>query len=645
MNFFEEQHKARGKTGLLILFFAAATAGVVALVCLGAWAAVRLTLLYNPFRAETWTAAETNRIVFWTGALASLFILAGTIYKVWQLRRSGGAGIAAMLGGDLVDPDSRKPLERRLVNVVEELAIASGLAVPPVCLLHNESGINAFAAGYGEADAVVGVTRGAVETLTRGELQGVVAHEFSHIFNGDMRLNIRLIGVIHGITGLSLTGWFLLRGVVGAGRSDDNRGGGSPHALVIGIVLVVIGSIGALFGNLIKAAVSRQREFLADAAAVQFTRDPDGIAGALLKIGGWPSGSKLVSPSAPVANHMFFGDGLFRWLGGLTATHPPLAERVRRIKPQWDGAFPDLKGHPSLFLTDEILGIAGKGRPSAPSAPEPAVGQIGRLDRAHIEYAQKLIASIPEAVSVAAHKPYSAQAVIFGLLMDSNAEVRQRQLEIVKTKGEEGLALQTEQLLPELAKVRPNARLPLVDLTLPALRKQIVSPAGLGAFRDILEALIRADDKVALFEWTLHRIVLGHLRRHLDPGRGIGVKFNGLDQVAGQCAALLSCLAHQGSLNRPEVELAFKKGAAELDMDVTGLELQSREEASWQKLGVALKDLGRTAPLLKEKIVNACAAVISADRTVTVTEGELMRAICETLGCPMPPLLPGQRLI
>src|SRR5690606_28971990 len=252
--------------------------------------------------------------------------------------RQGGSVVAGLLGGLPVNPATDDPDERRLVNVVEEMAIASGVPVPAIYVLPGEESINAFAAGYGVHDAAVAVTRGALKHLTRDELQGVIAHEFSHILNGDMRLNIRLIGLLHGLLLLALIGRVLLRS---GGRSRGRRKekGGSVQVALIGLGLVLLGYIGVFFGKLIKAAASRQREYLADAAAVQFTRNPEGIAGALKKIGALGAGSRIVHPRAEELSHLYFASGLRSSFAGLFATHPPLVERIRRIDPSFSGDF------------------------------------------------------------------------------------------------------------------------------------------------------------------------------------------------------------------------------------------------------------------------------------------------------------------
>jgi Zn-dependent protease with chaperone function len=344
-DFFERQDAARRSTKWLVGMF---LLGVVAIV--GATMAVGVVAIEMAQDSSHYAAGDGGGLGVSEESLAGagaagLFALAlitcGSLFKVAQLS-GGGNVVAENLGGRRVFPDTTDTVERRLLNVVEEMALASGVPAPPVFLLNEEEGINAFAAGYSPSDAVVAVTRGTAERLSREELQGVVAHEFSHILNGDMRLNIRLIGVLHGILLIGLMGRFMLRMASnwGSGGSNKESKGGAAYFGLIGLALIVLGYLGTLIGNLIKAAVSRQREYLADSSAVQFTRNPGGLAGALKRIGAAIVGSRLNAPNASEASHMFFAQGVWEGFTALTATHPPLDDRIRRLEPQWDGTYP-----------------------------------------------------------------------------------------------------------------------------------------------------------------------------------------------------------------------------------------------------------------------------------------------------------------
>src|SRR5471032_3060906 len=277
-----------------------------------------------------------NPQIFLAVALGTIaIILIGSSYKTMALA-AGGSAVSEMMGGRLVKPNSTDPDERKLLNVVEEMAIASGVPVPQVYVMDDEDGINAFAAGHKPGDATVTVTRGCMKILSRDELQGVIVHEFSHILNGDMRLNLRLMGTIFGILCLAIIGRILLQTARGGGRSR-----GQNPLPILGLALLIIGYIGVFFGRLIQAAVSRQREFLADASSVQFTRNPNGITGALKKIGGLgENGSRLAHAHSEEVSHMFFSNGISEAFIGLLETHPPLPGRIRVFDPNFDGKFP-----------------------------------------------------------------------------------------------------------------------------------------------------------------------------------------------------------------------------------------------------------------------------------------------------------------
>ena len=442
MDFFEHQERARKSSQRLVLLFALAVAGIVASVYLTVMLFVVIKL-----NGQLWEPRAFSVI-----AVAVLAVVgAGSLYKVAQLN-GGGAVVARRLGGRHVDPGSTDPLERRVLNVVQEMAIASGTAVPDVYVLDSEPGINAFAAGHGGGDAVIGVTRGAMEKLTRDELQGVMGHEFSHLLNGDMKLNLRLMGVIHGILLIGIIGRVLMHGG-GGGRSRRSKDGGAQIAL-LGLALFAIGYLGTLFGNLIKAAVSRQREFLADASAVQFTRNPEGISHALAKIGGLAQGSRMASSLAAEASHMFFGDGMVHRISSVMATHPPLPERIVRIDPSFAGRFeavaedfiapPDADearlGVPALAGAAGLAPVSDGVRKAMPaqteattsrgrSAGPSGLDRIGRPGPEHLE-PRALWESTPEPLRAAAHHADSALALACTLLLAPRG--RERQLALVR---------------------------------------------------------------------------------------------------------------------------------------------------------------------------------------------------------------------
>ena len=432
MDYFQSQDVARRKTGLLVFYFVLA----VILIILSVYLAIQGVLVYaapvSEDEAIHGLSGLWNPELFgWVALGTSSLIAGGSLYKIAALS-GGGHTVAELLGGRLLRPDGADPDERRLLNVVEEMAIASGLPVPPVYLLENEPGINAFAAGHAPGDAVVAVTTGCLRHLSRDELQGVIAHEFSHILNGDMRLNIRLMGVLFGILVIGLTGWLIFRSTANVSvnvrtRNDDgDRKGFNPIPL-IGLALYVIGYVGVFFGNLIKAAVSRQREFLADASAVQFTRNPQGIAGALIKIGALAEGSRIQDPHAEEASHMFFGDAVpgFGQFFGLLATHPPLVERIKRLDPSFSGDFSEVR----LEQPRRARAV----RPAGAARRDPVHrGQgccAGGDDRPTTpELRGRTQGIMPPTLAEVVREPLGAQAAVFALLLDPAESVRRTQL-------------------------------------------------------------------------------------------------------------------------------------------------------------------------------------------------------------------------
>jgi len=629
-NFFENQDRARKKTSLLVFLFAAAVVAILATL-------YALAVLVVGFQGQDpSTGAMRWNLDWWSPELlsqATLFTLfvvgGGSLYKIAQLR-AGGSVVAEGLGGRLLHADTLDPNERKLLNVVEEMAIASGTATPPVYLLDREVGINAFAAGFTPNDAVIGVTRGCAEALTRDELQGVIAHEFSHILNGDMRLNLRLIGVIYGILIIGMLGYWLLRSAAwsGAGHRRNNRDNSGAVLLAVGFGLMVIGFLGTFFGNLIKASVSRQREFFADASAVQFTRNPDGIAGALKKIAGLAAGSRIDHPNAPEASHMFFG----RALPSLFATHPPLEERIRRLDPTFDGKLSESVSEPAAAgaMSGFAAGPAGA-----------AVNQIGAATSAHVDQAARLIASLPSEVTRAAYETWGARAVIYSLLIADEDPTRRQQLEWLRKYADDGVLDETERLIPMVGGLGATQRMTLIDLVIPALRE--LSQTQYRAFKDNVGALVAADRKIDVFEWTLQRILWQHLAPVFETVRPTRTRFRSLARVAPACAVVLSTLAWAGARTRTAAESAFARGAN--DLGLSDLRLIEPEQSGLDDLDGALALLDGLAPLRKGELLHACAVAAGADSEITDREVELVRATADSLGCPMPPLLAGQALV
>jgi Zn-dependent protease with chaperone function len=649
MDFFEHQEVARRTTGRLILYFILAVAAIVVAI----YFVVLIAMVFvggdsgqpggpNPYMETPWHPG-----LFALVAAATVgVILVGSLYKTSQLA-SGGESVALMLGGRLIDQQTRDLAERRLLNVVGEMALASGTPVPPVYVMDNEPSINAFAAGHQPSDAVIGVSRGCLEYLNRDELQGVMAHEFSHILNGDMRLNLRLVGVLHGILIIAILGWYVLRSLGSSGRSSRSRGkggggGGAVAAiLAVGLGLLVVGSVGLFFGKLIKGAVSRQREFLADASAVQFTRLPDGIAGALKKIGGRPETSKINDAHAEEISHMFFGSALGSFSRQLFATHPPLDERIRRIDPGFDGRFPKrvepVKLAPEETKADartkpatpfEAFGAGGE----IPLDPTGVLGRIGVPGMGQLIYAAAILDSLPEPLRDAAGEPYAARAVVYAVLLDRDVEVRRRQLDALRPLAEELSYRETQRLVPAIDDLPEQSRLPLVEMALPALKQ--LSPDQYSRFRENVEMLIRADDKVDLLEYAVQMMMLGHLDVQFGRAKPIAVRFGRIEPLLPSLIRALSTLAHAGQQDEADAKRAFDKGMAEVGRTASPL---PKSDCSLRDFDAALRALAESAPKLKRQIVSACVACVAADGQVTPRESQLLQAVAAVLGVPIPP--------
>jgi Zn-dependent protease with chaperone function len=644
MDFFEHQEIARRRTTEMVIFYCLA----VVLIVVAVYLAVMFIFTFGARHADfSGSVSLWNPVVFlWVSICTGAVILLGTLYKIHALS-DGGQTVAEMLGGRLIEPGTADANERRLMNVVEEMALASGMPVPHVYVLEDEPGINAFAAGFTRSDAVIAVTRGTVDNLNRDQLQGVVAHEFSHILNGDMRLNIRLIGVLNGILVIALIGYWLMRSVRTT-RSSRGKGGGAVAAIFLfGVAMMAIGYIGVFFGKLIKSAVSRQREFLADASSVQFTRNPEGIAGALKKIMGLSLGSRIEHVSAEEASHLFFSNALTTSWFSLMATHPPLPERIKRIDPSFTGAVETVR--PQRESEDGgISFLAGAAQQQQPPPPVPScetafaahpahiMGQVGAPRAEHIEYAANLIGSLPDGLLGMLREVVKAQAVVYALLVSKQDEVKHRQIAYLAGHADARVHASTLTVLPLIEQVGTADRIPVVDLALPALRQ--MSDSQYEEFRTNVLYLASADMEIDLFEYTLMRILV----RNLDPiFKGVkssGVKYNELKQVSSQCATILATLARFGSDDEDEVAKGFADGMNVLSLESSAAIL-SQNQCSLDDLDKALDALIQASAAIKKQLINACATCIASDGRTTLEEAELLRAIADSLDCPIPPIL------
>lgn len=633
MNFFEAQAQAKRSTGRLVLLFTLAVIALVALTNL----AVLVLMMIGRGGIDLSLGAIQQHFNSAIASLVTLLVLGvigfGSLFKILEI---GGDGrrVAEMLGGRLVATGSQDFAERQLLNVVEEMAIASGIAVPPVYIL-EEPGINAFAAGNSPNTAVIGITRGALERLERDELQGVIAHEFSHIFNGDMRLNLRLIGVLHGILLIALLGWHLLRSFR-AERTLRHRGSTSASALVplMGLGLIVLGSVGHFFGQWIKATISRQRELLADATAVQYTRNAGGLAGALKKIGA--AGSGLRAPGAAQYSFACFATAVSGWLQSMFATHPPLELRIRRLDPRWDGRF--------IVATDERSSGAAAQAAASPRREAGAaafvahsvLARAGTLDSAAVGLAQELLAALPPRLRAAAQEPYGARAVIYALLLDGRRDVADRQAGILAAKADPSVALHARALRPEVVAAGDRLRLPLAEIAMPAL--EALSEDQYRRFRGVVEELIAADQQTSFGEWVLRRFVL----RRLDEAFGLRspaseryIDAAMLGDAASRVLSVLARLEHHGE--EQAAEAAFCAGAETLRELRLSLRFH-RERVAPRMLDAAFDRLESLDSGKKEAVLKACISCVLHDRRLSTRGYELVRTLAACLDCPLPPL-------
>lgn len=637
MNFFAQQDRARRKTFWLLLLLVAAVVCLIFLTVL-VTAAV-LYLSQQPQAAEPLGGAMGGSLSWWEHlrqVLASdvllyaagavlLLVISGSLYKTLQL---GGSGrkVAEALGGRPLAPNTTEPDERKVLNVVEEMAIASGNPVPHVYILDDDS-INAFAAGSDRRNAVIGVTRGCVELLSRDELQGVIAHEFSHIHFGDMRINLRLVAALHGILLIGLIGSFLLRSSMLGGR-NKNRG----VQVGLGLTFVVLGYSGIFFGGLIKAAVSRQREFLADASAVQFTRNPEGIANALKKIGGLSSHALLSSPVAAEYSHLYFGQGIKSALGRVTATHPPLQVRIKKIQPQWDGNFirPDRRANTtdatSRSPTTGTVSTASAMPSRAPAvALDKALNIIGNPSAVSLTHAHSLLQALPASIIDAARDPFSARALVYSLLIDRDDKAhRGKQVRALKERAHPATYKAFELLLNEVRALPRALHLPLLDLAMPALKSQ--STPQYQVFKENLIALIKADERVSLFEWCLYRIAI------VTTEEVSKQRQRNLRSVKSAIEIAVAAVCYSGKTT--DIEAAYRTAETHLP----GMSLRRINGASipFQQLDEAVAELASLKPSHKPQVLKALAACIHADDDVRVEEMELFRAIADCLDCPVP---------
>ncbi|MCH8621126.1 M48 family metallopeptidase [Undibacterium sp. TS12] len=653
MNFFEQQDQAhRESKKLLLLFFLAVIAIVLAVnaAAAGLW-------LWG-FGGRFFTLRDYPPIYFFYCTAATLlFIGSGTLYEMYRLR-DGGDAVAQMAGGRLVMPASQDLQERRLLNIVEEMALAAGIACPHVYILDHEEAINAFAAGYHQNEAVVAVTRGTLNRLSRDELQGVIGHEFSHILNGDMRMNIKLIGILFGIQMLASLGQELLYWGSRFGGSRSRNDKGPPVQLIMlvfGVALFVIGYVGIFFGRLIKSAVSRQREFLADASAVQFTRNPDGIGGALRKIGGLSRvnecGSRIEHPRAEQFSHMFLGAAKVSLMSGLFATHPPLQERLRRVYGKSmpfievsaaresvpDPTDTDASGFGYGNAMPGQFGVASSGQ----GVPvQPVMGTTDRFAdtglpmSVDVPQIPAIAPALGAAIRQAARDTSGACSLVYALLLDrQQAGPYALQLQLLQ-QAAPAQAVLAEALLSEVEAMPRSMRLPMLDMAMPALR--LLDAAQKAQLLGLVSRLIAADQRVTQAEFVLQTVL--ERRLGVRAGRVVPISFGSLSALRAETVLLFSLAAHTQT-DSEAILSAFQRAAMSVpELGLTTADLHAADSLDFSAVRQALLRLNQLAPLAKPFLIRGLLAALMAApaEKMQPESADLLRGICAAIDAPVP---------
>ena len=641
MDFFAQQARVRSSSRRLVALFVLAVIAIVATIDAVVWFAMG----HHGVAGEP---VSSNVPLLLTSTLA---VVAGiglsSLFRTLSLSR-GGKAVAETVGAVAVSPDTLDPQLRQLRNVIEEVAIASGVPVPDIYLMPDEPGINAFAAGYTASDAAVCVTQGCLDHLSRDELQGVIAHEFSHVLNGDMRLNIRLMGLLFGILVLAVVGrrviWF------GGGRSNRRDGSGGGQVWLIGLALIAVGYIGYFFGRLIQAAVARSRESLADASAVQFTRQTDGIAGALKKIAVLSEGSELKAANRQEVAHMLFGEaGSFN---ALFATHPPLLQRIRALEPgfreeqltrfaaRWQGGATtpvSTARAPVHVLAQAAALAAGAAKSSPPPLPVdglpgiPApIGQPGAQD---IQHADALQPQIPLALVHTVRQAEPALTVVLALAMSAQTDLLRSQQSMLASAFGDDVAHAVSVVCPSVQGLPSALRLPLVSLAFPALKQ--LPPGRQQTLLRTLDALVRVDGRVDLHEYCLARLLRVQLLEAQQPRRAPLDGLKKLPACRDSVALIGAVVAGYGN---PDETASRRAWLLAMQQIFPGAALiWQAPPAAWQApFERALDDLDGLMPPAKQLLIQGLASAIRADGVVSVEEGELLRVICASLHCPLP---------
>ena len=682
MNFYKAQDQARKQTSWLLFLYFLSVVSIVLItnICFAifVWYSNPSNLSSVHFQPVTSFSAMTEwfrHIVVGLGWYKFLWVtglVCGVIgismgFK-WASLRSGGRVVAESLGGRVLTPNTDDILERRLLNVVEEIALASGVPVPPVYIMDDEQGINAFAAGLSCEDAVIGVTRGTLECLNREQLQGVIAHEFSHILNGDMLLNMKLLAVLHGILMISETGRTIMRHSSRRSYSRSRRDGNGGF-FIFGLCLFLIGWLGQFFGDLIKSAVSRQREFLADASAVQFTRNPEGIGGALKIIGGYSTHSKIQHSAAHEVGHLFFSSAYNSFLS-LFSTHPPLEERINRVLPSWNGRFTRYKKEPekvvgvttksgeaaSMRSNEAYASFAGSGsaassQPVERAADTKALGKksTSNYDGKPIEFTLEStqdsqvshekapnVEGAFEQAKVLAHEPLGAVSLVLSALLDDDVTVLNKQLALIEQNQKNWLlpSKEAKRLLDQLQTQTGTSNqqnLQLLEISIPSLKQLSLKQYRL--LRETMTKMVHADGRIELLEWVVYQLVCQYCDRHFGLSKAQKPKYKTIKQLSSIYEIVLSRVVHYGGGQDDAKLKAFNKAC-----NVAGtytIELLPIELCSQAKFTRAVHALGQAYPLLKPRLIKGLINAAQSDAHINDHEHQVIRGIAAVMDCPL----------
>ncbi|WP_250658731.1 M48 family metallopeptidase [Alkalimarinus coralli] len=659
MNFFDHQAIARKKSLLLGILFLIAVTLIVGITNLACYYALTFAEA-QPLSLQQWFVSRPS---IYISATLTAIIVSGSLYQFFNLSK-GGQAVAEMARGRKVDTDSSDLLEQKFINLVEEMSIASGTMMPELYIMDHEHSINAFVAGYEPTECVLVVTKGALEKLSRDELQGVIGHEFSHILNGDMRINIRLIAVLAGILLIGQIGQFLVSSAFNRSHSyRSGRNRGDVALLGVGLVMICIGYTGLFFGRIIKAAISRQREFLADAASVQFTRNPEGIAGALYKIYDDQDGSRLrFTHHAEDINHLCFSESVKMHLSGLLASHPPLKERITTIGASYFVRF-KARAHKarkrSASSPEEPVGIytnspqeitnttniaphvnslasqmAASTNTQAAAPHQPIEYSIGSVSPAHIDYAASLLQSIPARVKQLAHSSSGAQSLILSLMLnEAKLALDKNAFSQLSTSTQANLKSNTYNEVALLLKdITVNQRTPILELAIPSLKK--LSTDQRSCFIDDLSTIANLDAKITFYEFALITLT----KQQLNPsfGRKVISQYHSFKSVTNEVAIMLKLFAMASTPNKTEQQLHFRRAVRTYSDDIRW---EDDLPCSVKGVSHALNKLRLLSPLLKRPLIDSFVECVMEDNEIKPREYELLRLVAIVLDCPIPPLL------